>query len=215
MSTSKYVPGYGQMGSRIMIVGESPTLRDVANGRPFSDNRELDELLRDAGITKASCWLTTVSKYYVPPSPKKGGYKTPFHVRATEAGVKLEEQVAELQNEINALKPNVIIGIGRTALHYITGKKDISSYRGSILHGMGRKFVGTYNPAHLNWQATDTEFIGYWHKVLILFDLKRALKESFSPDFDSFPNSLLTSYSIQIGSLNLSKMYLILFTDSS
>lgn len=191
MSDNKYVAGYGPLGAKIVLVGESPTPRDVASGRPFSDSRELDEILREVGITKSQCWLTTVSKYHVPPSPKKGGYKTPFHIRAADVGINLSEQVADLQNEINSLKPNIIIGIGHTALHYITGKKGIDDWRGSILQGMGRKFIGTYNPAHLNWQATDVEFIGYWHKVIILFDLRRALKESFSPGFESIPQRTL------------------------
>lgn len=191
MSSNRYIPGYGPLGAKVMLVGESPTMRDVASGRPFSDSRELDELLREAGFTKSQCWLTTVSKYFVPPSPKKGGYKLPFHIRCENIGIDLSEQVKELQNEVNALKPNLIIGIGKTALTYITGKKNLDSYRGSILQGMGRKFIGTYNPAHLNWQATDTEFMGYWHKILISFDLRRALKESFFPGFDSIPKRVL------------------------
>ena len=191
MST-KYIPGYtNAINPKIMLVGESPTPRDIATGKPFSDNRELDELLRDAGITKSQCWLTYVSKYYVPPSPKNKGFKKAFHTRATEAGVDIAQQVSELQNEVNSVKPNLIIGIGKTALNYVAGKKSIDDYRGSILQGMGCKFIGTYNPAHLNWQATDAEFIGYWHKIIILFDLKRALKESFSPHFDSLPQRIL------------------------
>ncbi len=189
---SKYVGGFSQnLSPKIMIVGEAPTLTDITNGKPFSNSRDLDDLLRDAGIVKSQCWLTNVSKYYVPPSPKKGGYKTPFHIRATEAGIDIQSQVDELQSEINQIKPNLIIGIGKTALNYVTGKKSLDDYRGSILQGMGCKFIGTYNPAHLNWQATDVEFIGYWHKVLILFDLKRALKESFTPGFENLPNRIL------------------------
>ena len=193
MSATRYIPGYSLTPNpRIMIVGESPTLRDSATGKPFSDNRELDDLLRDAGISKSSCWLTTVSKFHVPPSPKiKSGYKKPFHTRAEEANIDISEQITHLQNEINQVKPNIIIGIGKTAMMYVAGKKDIDSYRGSILSAMGRKFIGTYNPAHLNWQATDVEFVGYWHKILILFDLKRALKESFSPTFDNLPKRVL------------------------
>jgi uracil-DNA glycosylase family 4 len=188
----KYVPGYGPLGAKVMIVGEAPTLKDVSVGRPFSDNRELDEILRECGFQKSNCWLTTVSKFYVPPSPKtKGGYKVPFYTRAKEAGIDVESQVRDLQNEVNDLKPNLIIGIGRTAMQYMTGKKDLDSYRGSIMTGMGRKFIGTYNPAHLNWQATDVEFLGYWHKVIIMLDLRRALKESYFEGFDSLPKRVL------------------------
>lgn len=190
---NKYVPGYSNSHNpKIMIVEECPTMRDVASGKPFSDSRDLDELLLQAGIHKHNCWLTTVSKYYVPPSPKtKAGFKIPFATRAKTVGINLEECITELQNEINQVKPNLIIGIGKTALNIIAGKKSLDDYRGSILSGMGCKFIGTYNPAHLNWQATDVEFIGYWHKVIILFDLKRACKESFTPGFENLPKRTL------------------------
>jgi len=189
----KYTPGYSNNSNpKIMIVGECPTLRDTASGKPFSDSRDLDEILHQAGINKSNCWLTTVSKFHVPGSPKtKAGFRIPFSTRAATTGVDLEQCIIELQNEVNQIKPNLIIGIGKTALTYITGKKSLDDYRGSILSGMGCKFIGTYNPAHLNWQATDVEFIGYWHKVLILFDLKRACKESFTPTFDSIPKRTL------------------------
>lgn len=190
--SNKYIPGYGPKSPRIMIVGECPTLTDVASGKPFSDSRDLNELLSEAGITKASCYLTTVSKYYVPGSPKtKGGYKKAFGTRAVEVGINLEDCISELQNEINFIKPNIILGIGKTALNYITGKKSLDDYRGSILQGMGCKVICTYNPAHLNWQTPDPEFIGYWHKVIILFDLRRAVTESFSPTFDNIPKRIL------------------------
>jgi uracil-DNA glycosylase family 4 len=191
---NKYIPGYGPRGAKIMIIGEAPTLKDVIKGKPFSDNRELDDLLREAGITKNYCWLTTVSKYYVVPSPKRPdgfNFKKPFNKRCEESGVNLAQQIDELQNEVNQIKPNLIIGIGKTAMMYVAGKKSLDDYRGSIILGMGCKFIGTYNPAHLNWNATDVEFIGYWHKVLILFDLKRCLKESFSPEFNSIPKRTL------------------------
>ena len=189
--SNKYVAGFGPRGANIMIIGDCPTMMDVAAGRPFSSCKDLDDLLREAEITKSNCWLTTVSKYHVPSSPKTKGYKIPFHTRAETAGVNLDEQVTELQSEINQIKPNLIIGIGQTSLRYITGKTKIDDYRGSILNGMGCKFIGTYNPAHLNWQASDVEFVGYWHKVIILLDLRRCLKESYSPNFESLPKRIL------------------------
>lgn len=173
----KYVGPYGPMGARIMILGECPTLDDEHAGKPFSKSRELDNCLREAGITKGNCWLSTVSKYHVPPNfdSKK---KIPFPVRAKNAGVNMEEQLDHLRNEINSLQPDAILGIGKTALWALTGQTDITSYRGSIMLGMGRKFIPTYNPEHLNFNAKDVEFIGYWNKQVIQADLRRFVVES-------------------------------------
>jgi uracil-DNA glycosylase family 4 len=176
------VYGYGPLGAKIMILGECPTYEDEMSGKPFTKSRELDSCLRDVGIIKQNCWLTTVSKLSV--TPNTGKKKIPFHVRAKQQGVDMDQQLSDLQNEINSIKPNAILGIGKTALWALTGETSIDNYRGSILMGMGRKFIPTYNPEHLGWQAEDVEFIGYWNRQLIMADLRRFYKEAATPDIN-------------------------------
>jgi uracil-DNA glycosylase len=178
-----------------MLLGEAPTTMDVIKKRPFANTRELDLLLKDAGIQKGNCWMTNVFKEPIPASPTKK--KIPAFVRAEQAGLNIRQSLLELQTEINGVKPNIIIGLGGTALWALTGIKPrgkkkkneddrvslphggITDYRGSILFGMGRKVVCTYNPAQLDWNASDIEFNGYWNRQVIINDLKRGLEESF------------------------------------
>jgi len=188
MSEHIYVPGHGPVGAKLLLLQECPTDGDTHKSQMFSDSKELDRILREAGIHKNDCWQTAVSKFWVPPSP--GSKKIPFAVRAKNHGVDVPTQLSELQNEINSIKPNVILGIGKSALWALTGKTSIENYRGSIMQGMGRKFIPTYNPAHLNWHATEVEFKGYWNSQIILFDLKRALHQSTFPDI-ILPNRTL------------------------
>ena len=182
MSEHKYIPASGPIGAKLMILGECPRPKDTAMGKAFSDMSELSSLLIDTGIRRDNCWMSYVCKYEVPPNFK--GQKIPFPIRAKNAGINLEQELSDLQSEINEIKPNCILGLGKTALWALTGKLDIQSYRGSILQGMGRKFVPTYNPFHLSWQATDVEFIGYWNKQIIAFDMKRALAQSSFPEIN-------------------------------
>ena len=182
MDTSKvYVPGMGPLGASILILGEAPAYEEVIEGKPFvgPSGRELNRLLKDVGINRNNCWITNVCKYMVPFAPK--GKKIPFQVRARMAGINLEEQLYELQNEINSIRPNVILALGGTALWALSGKDKITNYRGSIMLGMGRKFVATYHPAHLLHTAGG-EFKGYWNRQLMLFDMRRALAQSYFPE---------------------------------
>lgn len=187
MTDHKYIPGYGPLGAKLMILGEAPTFKDTVNGKPFSDSRELNDILRDAGIKKDNCWLTNVSKYEIPPSH---GKKIPFTIRAKNHGIDLHQQLIELQTEINEIKPNCILALGKTALWALSGKLKIEDYRGSIMFGMGNKFVPSYNPAHLSWQATDVEFKGYYNRQLMVFDFKRALTQAQFPEL-KLPNRAL------------------------
>ncbi len=185
--SDKYIPGYGPLGAKLMILTECPTLRDAAVGRPMNDV-ETARLLQDAGINKNNCWLTTVSKYFVPPNV--GKKRIPFSIRAKNAGIDIDQQLVELQNEINGVKPNCILALGSSALWALSGKTNINSFRGSILHGMGSKFVSTFNPAHLSWQATGIEFKGYWNRQIMAFDMRRALTQSRFPEY-SIPQRTL------------------------
>lgn len=180
MSERKYIPGGGPIGSKVMILGDAPTFEDTRTGKPFtgSPGRELDKLLKDAGISKYDCWLTNVSKYEVPPNI--GKKKLPFPIRARDAGIDMDQQLSELRTEINEVKPNVILALGGTALWALSGKTKISDHRGSLMWGMGTKFVSTYRPRDLLHGSSDSEIKGYWNRQIMIHDMKRAWDERFS-----------------------------------
>ena len=53
MSDRVYVPGTGNIGAKLCILGEAPSYEEVAAGKPFvgPSGRELDRLLKDSGIS--------------------------------------------------------------------------------------------------------------------------------------------------------------------
>lgn len=176
---NKYIPGHGSINSKLMIIGECPSLKDHQAGK-IIEERELSQVLKDAGINRSEIWHTNVCKFHVPPN--SGKKKIPFHVRAKALDIEYETCLSDLRNEINALKPNCILALGKTALHALYGQTNITSYRGSILLGMGIKFVPTYQPAQLNWQSEDIEFKGYYNRQIMIFDFKRANEQSVYPE---------------------------------
>jgi len=188
----KYVPGHGPIGAKIFFLGDSPSYQETTAGLPFigASGKELERLCFDAGIRKDNCWLSNVSKYEVPPN--LSGKKIPFAIRARNVGIDVEEQLHELQEEINGIKPNCIVALGGAALWALSGKTKINYYRGSIMHGMGVKFVPTYHPAHLLHQTSGAEFKGYWNRQIMVFDFKRAKYQS------SFPELVLPSRALEI-----------------
>ncbi len=192
MTDHKYVPAHGPIGAKLFILGEAPSYTETAAGVPFvgPSGKELDRLLYDAEIKRNNCWLSNVCKYEVPPNLP--GKRIPFAIRAKNVGIDIEEQLHELQEEINGIKPNCILALGGTALWALSGKTKIGHYRGSIMHGMGVKFVPTYHPAHLLHQAAGGEFKGYWNRQVMIFDFKRAKYQS------TFPELVLPSRTIEI-----------------
>lgn len=192
MTEHKYVPGCGSLGAKLMILGEAPSYAETQAGKPFvgPSGRELDRILYDAGISRSNCWISNVCKYEVPPNVK--GKKIPFPIRARNVGINMEEQLHDLQEEVNQIKPNCILALGGTALWALSGKTKIGHHRGSIMHGMGVKFVPTYHPAHLLHSVSGGEFKGYWNRQVMIFDFKRAKYQS------EFPELVLPSRTLEI-----------------
>jgi uracil-DNA glycosylase family 4 len=171
----------GPVGAKWMILGEAPSYEETAAGKPFvgPSGRELDRILKDAQVPRYEAWITNVCKYEVPANKDKK--RLPFAMRARNHGIDMEQQLSELRTEISEIKPNVILALGGTALWALSGKSKISAHRGSIMWGMGTKFVPTYHPAHLLHTGAGGEIKGYWNRQVMIFDFKRAYTESQSP----------------------------------
>lgn len=181
-----YVPAKGPISPRIALVGESPSFEEVDALEPFvgPSGRFLNSMLSEAGIKRDECWTTNCCKYFVPFEEKKS-----FLKRADEAGIDLQKQFSELRAELLAIRPNIVVPLGGTALWACTGKKGIQDYRGSILSAFGIKAIPTFHPAHILHQ--DKEVKGYWTKAIMHFDLCRIKGDSEYPE-NNLPKRVLS-----------------------
>ena len=184
MNQNKYIPGHGSLSAQLMVIGDAPTYNEIESGLSFSGSsgKQLDSLLRDCGISRSEIWTTTVSKYFVPSSPKTSNKKIPFKVRAKQVGVDIDQQVMELQQEINDINPNCLLLLGGSTLEALTSRKTIQDYRGSIIQACGKKAVSTYHPNNLI-NLGDIEISGYWARWLMQLDTIRAKQQSSFPEF--------------------------------
>jgi len=191
--SEKYIPASGPLGAKLMILGDCPSDSDVRNGQNFSGGirRELSNICRDAGFYLENCWISNVSKYYITPN-HKGGKKIPFDIRGHNSGVNIPQQLSELQEEINQLKPNCILALSSSALWALTGKTKIEQLRGSILHGMSTKLVSTYHPQDLLFTPNASEFTGYYNRQIMVCDFRRAWNQA------QFPELVLPQRSLEI-----------------
>lgn len=193
------VNGVGPLNAEVMIVGEAPGFEEEIAGRPFvgPSGFELGRQLRECGIDIADCYLTNVCKYRPPgndmqvwstdkkKSVKKLGY-TASNGRYVHPLV--VEGATELQDEIERIKPKLVIGLGNTALWALTGKYGVTNWRGSQMIAGGFPFVPTLHPAAVlrNWAQRPN----------VIADLKRAfgwMKRGFEVpeyDFNIYPTFL-------------------------
>lgn len=162
----------GPRDSKIMIVGEHPTLAEAQTGTPFSGGagQVLSHMLSRAGISMSQCFMTNVVHKTAPEGKFENMYKKANLIQYV-AGVQ------RLKQNIQEIKPNLIIGLGNGPLLALTGKKGIDKHRGSIYSSTlvpGQKVICTYSHGFVLkvWQS----------KAVIEIDLARCAEEAKFPE---------------------------------
>ena len=141
------VTGEGPGQARIMLVGEQPGDREDLEGRPFVGpaGQLLDEALSEAGLDRASLYVTNAVKHFkVVARGKRRLHQNP------SAG---EIDICRwwLDQERALVRPDIIVSLGGSALRGLTGKSaSISSMRGKV-HALedGAQLVATVHPSYL------------------------------------------------------------------
>lgn len=177
----------GPCPAKIMIVGEAPGEREVAEGQPFVgfSGQEMSKMLQEAGIMRSECFITNVVRIR-PPGNDINAFiaqrksdisaqhimmRDKFVLPAVRDGFEL------LKREIEMCQPNVIIAFGNVALWALTGQWGITSWRGSVMEcdlelalDYKPKVVPAYHPASILRQWS-------WRQIAI-HDLRRAASQS-------------------------------------
>jgi len=176
----KKVEGYGSPYAKLMIIGIAPGDEELIQEKPLvgPSGRILKEDLAEAGIGIDECYRTNVFKYKLPDND---------FARFKEIGLSLEPAIEELREEINAINPNCILGLGDPVLYSLTGKSgkynNIGVWRGSIISSLGNyKSVFTWHPAASLHGGGEGTFRA-WQNYVRKFDVKRAVDQSYFPEF--------------------------------
>src|SRR5919201_702203 len=120
---TKAVPGEGNPNAKILFIGEGPGFHEDRQGRPFVGpaGQFLDELLSSINLRRSDVFITNVVKCR-PPNNRDP----------------LPEEIAAcndyLDRQIDAIKPEVIVTLGRYSASKFFGNEKISA-----IHGTARK----------------------------------------------------------------------------
>lgn len=179
------VGAYGPQSARVMIVGEAPGAYEEREGKPFVGpaGQLLREVLMQSGINPDQVFYTNICRFRPPGNDIKQWF-----LGDGLPGPEVVAGLAELKEEIEAVKPNVIIPVGSYPMKMITregrwNRKEatytgIGDYRGSILESKnlvpGIKCIPTYHPANI--------LRNYPNKAIMRLDLTRAAEQMAFPE---------------------------------
>lgn len=151
-TATRAVAGEGSGKSGILFIGEAPGKNEDLTGRPFvgAAGKVLDQLLESIGLVRSDVFITSIEKFRPPnnrvPKPKEIMACFPF-----------------LERQIGALKPRVIVTLGRYALQRMLSweaGEDVAvpamaDYHGRIIEGKkGNVYLPLYHPASVLYQRS-------------------------------------------------------------
>jgi DNA polymerase len=142
-----FVPGVGDPGAKISLVGEAPAEYEVRQGKPFTGpaGRVLNEALAAIGLARDEVWLTNVAKCRV--MRVVNGRR---ENRAPTAG-ELKAWRPLLLEELQIVGPEVVVCLGATAAKALLGKDiKLTEQRGEWFDGPdGARVIMTFHPAYV------------------------------------------------------------------
>jgi uracil-DNA glycosylase family 4 len=139
------VPGEGNSQARLMFVGEGPGAEEDRSGRPFvgASGQLLEKIIENGmGLSRQEVFIANVVKCRPPQN------RTPLAEEIASCSPYLEQQIA-------AVKPELIIALGRPAAQYLLQSNEaVGSLRGKILKRPqgGPPILVTYHPAFLLYE---------------------------------------------------------------
>ena len=111
------VPGQGRDAARVMLVGEQPGDHEDLAGQVFIGpaGQVLDEALKCAGVPRDALYLTNAVKHF------KWVARGKRRIHKTPAQREIDACSHWLQEELERVRPEVIVALGATALRAIAG----------------------------------------------------------------------------------------------
>ena len=165
----------GEKGAKIMLLGEYPSTEANQSGVAWSgaQGRLLDQLLRQADISRFECLLGFVARE----RPPGGDWRFFFTGKGMQDPKPILMQwLLDLQRDIAEYRPNVIVALGALPLWALTGEWKLSDYRGSLMESSlvaGVKVIPTESPYSVQrmWELT----------FPVMMDMRKARRQSESP----------------------------------
>jgi uracil-DNA glycosylase family 4 len=135
------VPSCGPVDAEVMIVGEAAGVTELEQGKPFVGKAGylLNQCLQEAGWKRSELYIANTCRC----RPTNGTADRPPSVKEKKACQHF------LLEEIEVIKPKLVILLGNTPLSVFSRKSKITEMRGKPFEQNGITFFPTYHPSFI------------------------------------------------------------------
>lgn len=194
---ARIVPGFGDVKSKIAIVGDYTSAFDDNAMRPFQGaaGNVLEQCIHLAGLIKGECYMTNLFKQRSNSKFRYGDPRGPapewFHDAKGEFTAEGREWVRRLREELDGVEANIIVACGKAPTLALTGLTKIGDRRGYIFASNGLAETRKVIPSHSPASAIRGNFT---NRHMLVSDLAKAKKFCRDRDFDRPQRQLVYEY---------------------
>jgi DNA polymerase len=144
-SRKNVVFGVGSIDAQLMFVGEAPGADEDAQGEPFvgAAGQLLTKIISATGLSRADVYIANILKCRPDTPGQSAGNRKP-------TPEEMQTCLPFLHEQIDLIRPKVIIALGATAVEGLLGKTvGITKLRGHWQTYRGTPLMPTYHPAYL------------------------------------------------------------------
>jgi len=161
-SRKQVVFGVGNINARLMFVGEAPGADEDAQGEPFvgAAGQLLTKIIQATGLTRETVYIGNVLKCRPDTPGQTSGNRKPTPEEMAVC-------IPWLQEQIDLIKPEVLVALGGTAVEGLLGKTlGITKLRGAWQSYRGIPLMPTYHPSYLLRNQAIGEKRKVWEDML-------------------------------------------------
>ncbi len=161
-SRKSVVFGVGSIEAELMFVGEAPGADEDEQGEPFvgKAGQLLTKIIQTMGLSRETVYIANILKCRPDTPGQSAGNRKP-------TPEEMQTCLPYLHEQIDLIKPKVIVALGATAVEGLLGKTiGITKLRGNWREYRGTPLMPTYHPAYLLRNQALSEKRNVWEDML-------------------------------------------------
>ena len=165
-SRQNVVFGVGNIDSPLMFVGEAPGADEDRQGEPFvgKAGQLLTKIIQTMGLSRDTVYIANILKCRPDTPGQSAGNRKP-------TPQEMETCIPYLHEQIDLIKPRVLVALGGTAVEGLLGKTSgIMKLRGNWQTYRGIPLMPTYHPAYLLRNQALSEKRRVWEDMLAVME---------------------------------------------
>ncbi len=153
--------GVGNMDAQLMFVGEAPGADEDEQGEPFvgAAGQLLTKIISATGLARNDVYIANILKCRPDMPAGSSGNRKP-------TSAEMQTCIPYLHEQIDLIKPKVLVALGGTAMEGLLGLTGITKLRGQWHEYRGIPLMPTYHPAYLLRNQAMSEKRRVWEDML-------------------------------------------------